>query len=385
MTALLNNFNDTLIGLKKQILANRFLRWWLSELSTMVPGWIRSSDLTFEHYVLVPLEHVNSHMNKPEVLSPRVAAITLSASQILRRTVTLPLATEESLRQVLEFQMDQLTPFPCDKVYFGYTVLTRDFDAGQLTVEFVATPRDSVDLAIKTMLGLGVDVRAVFVDQLISTDTVLNLLPAALGGAPSPLRHGANPWLLALVVLLALAAIAVPLVIKREAVVQLLPAVEKAKKAAEIVTAKRNELDLMVKQHNYVLEKRQMTPPVIRILEELTHILPDDTWVNVFDLKDKKLQIQGETGSSPKLIGLFEKSDVFQDASFSSGLFKGQAPNTERYQLTVLLRPPAMSASTPATPLSSPATSASIASAPSTQDPAKASSSTAQPVGGRTP
>lgn len=385
MTALLNNFNNSLIGLKKQIQANRFLRWWLSELSAMVPGWMRSSDLTLEHYVLVPLDQVNAHMTKPEVVSPRVAAIMLSASQILRKTVTLPLATEESLRQVLEFQMEQLTPFPSDKVYFGYTVRTRDFVAGQLTVEFVATPRGPVDLAIKTLLDLGVDVRAVFVGEMLSTGTVLNLLPAALGGAPSLLRHGANPWLAALVAVLALAAVAVPLVIKREAVVQLLPVVEKAKKAAEIVTAKRNELDLMVKQHNYVLEKRQMTPPVIRILEELTHILPDDTWVNVFDLKDKKLQIQGETGSSPKLIGLFEKSDIFQDASFSSGSFKGQVPNTERYQLTVQLRPPVMPASTPAVPSPSPAPSASAASATSLAVPAKASSSPAQPAGGKAP
>jgi general secretion pathway protein L len=374
MTALLNNFNDTLIGLKKQIQANRFLSWWLGELSGMVPGWMRSSDLTIEHYVLLPVNQVSAHMHKPDVASPRVVAITVSANQVLRKTVTLPLATEENLRQVLEFQMEQYTPFPPDKIYFNFTVLARDFAVGQLTVEFIATPRDAVDIAIKTLLGLRVEVRAVFVDELVSVGNLLNLLPAALGGAPSPLRHGLNPWLAALVGLLVLATLALPLVIKREAVVQLLPYVEKGKKAAEIVSAMRQALDARVEQHNYLLEKRQLSPPVIQMLEELTHILPDDTWVNVFDLKDKKLTIQGETGSSTRLIGLFEKSSLFRDASFSSALFKGQVPNTERYQLAIQLRTPEKPSSAP-TP---PARAVSAAPAP-------ASLMASPPVAGKKP
>ncbi len=364
MTALTNNLSASLARAKKQIKANRFLRWWLGELSAMVPAWMRSSDLTLEHYVLVPMDQISATMSKPEVASPRVAAISLSASQALRKTITLPLATEENLRQVLEFQMEQHTPFPSGKLYFGYSVLSRDFAAGQLAVEFVAVPRDAVDSAIKTLLALGVDVRAVFLGEQLSAGTMLNVLPAALGSAPSPLRHGANPWLAALVGLLGLAALAMPLVIKREAVVQLLPLVDKGKKGAEAVSAVRRELDERVKQHNYLLEKRQSSPTIVQILEELTHILPDDTWVNQLDLKDRKLTIQGESGSATKLPGLFEKSNIFSDASFgSTTLFKGQAPNTQRYTLAIQLRAPAMPASAASTPAVPSAVAASAASA----------------------
>jgi len=280
------------------------------------------------------------------------------------------LATEENLRQVLEFQMEQHTPFPPGKVYFAHIVRSRDFSTGLLTVELVATPREAVDSAIKMVAALGVEARAVFADELLSTGTMLNLLPAALGNAPSPLRHGVNPWLAALVAVLALAAVALPLVIKREAVVQLLPYVDKGKRAAETVNGIRHDLDVRVEQHNYLLEKRQKSPPVIQMLEEVTHILPDDTWVQVFEVKGKELQLQGETGSSSRLIGLFEQSHVFQDASFRSPLFKGQAAGTERYQLAIQLRPPVKPASAPV--------QAASASAP----PAKAASSASQPAAG---
>lgn len=340
MTAALKNFNESLAGWTKQLKANRFFAWWLGELSAMVPGWMRSSAPTLANYLLLPLEHIHPQMPKPEAAGNRVLAITVPARQVLRKTLGLPLATEENLRQVLEFQVEQHTPFAPNAVYFGYLVKARDFESKQLTVELVVVPRVAVDPAIQILSGMGVDAKAVFVDELLAAGALLNLLPAAAsGGTRSSLRQGANPWLAGLVVVLALAAIAVPPVIKREAVVQLLPWVDKGKQAAEAVSTVRRDLEARVEQHNYLLEKRLASPPVIQIMEELTHILPDDTWIQLFDLKGKKLQIQGETGSSPRLIGLFEKSSLFSEASFSSGLFKGQLPGTERYQLEIQLRP----------------------------------------------
>lgn len=342
------NFKETLARLKQQLVASRFLRWWLGELASMVPAWMRSTSLDAKSFILVPLDQVNVQFARPEAGDQRDLALTLPPSRVLRKTLTLPLATEENLRQVLEFQIEQHTPFPATKVYFGYQVTGRDFEHGQLTVEFAATPRDGVDAAIKTLDGLALPVRAVFAADMLAAGNLVNLLPVGLGKAPSALRHGANPWLAALVALLALTAVAMPLVIKREAVVQLLPWVEKGKKAAETVDTLRRELVARVDKHNYLLEKRQSAPTVIQALEELTRVLPDDTWVQTLDIKGKELQIQGETASSVRLIGLFERSSMFREASFRSPLTKGQSSGTERYQLALQIRPVAAVAPTPA-------------------------------------
>ncbi len=339
MTALLENINGSLGRLQQQLKASRFLSWWLDELSGMVPNWMRSSAPTLANYLLLPLEQIHAQMGKPEATGSRALAITVSARHILRKTLTLPLATEENLRQVLEFQVEQHTPFTLSKVYLAYRVTARNFEARQLVAEMVVVPCDAVDPAIKTLAGMGVEVQALFADDLLAEGVLLNLLPAAASGhVPSPLGRGVNPWLAGLVILLAIAALVTPPLIKREAVVRLLPWVETGKKAAEAVSAVRHELEARVEQHNYLLEKREASPTVIQVMEELTHILPDDTWVQVFDLKGKKLLIQGETASSSRLIGLFEKSSIFREASFSSALFKGQLAGTERYQLDIQLR-----------------------------------------------
>ena len=364
------DYKQTLIRLKKHLVSSRFLRWWLGELSSAVPAALRPAGLDTESFTLVRLEQgsaffrlfdngsvqdagrvtlqtLDAAAQRQAFISAlakvrngqRDVVISLPSDRVLRKTLTLPLATEENLRQVLEFQMDEYTPFPVSQVYFGYRVAGRNFARGQLTVEFAATPRDAVDEAVQRLNDWGCVVRAAVAEDMLAAGTLVNLLPAAQGKAPSLLRHGLNPWLAGLVMLLAIAAIAMPLIIKREAVVQMQPWLEKSKTAAEAVDALRRGLEIRIEEHNYLLEKRQALPAVIVALEELTRILPDDTWVQQLDIKGKELQIQGETASSVKLIGLFEQSGRFYDASFRSPLTKGQTAGAERYQLALQMRP----------------------------------------------
>lgn len=309
----------------------------------------------------------------------RDVLLVLGPQRVLKKKMTLPLATEENLRQVLEFQIDQITPFSSAQVYFCHHIVSRDFERGFLSLEFIATPRDVVDMAVKKLSEWGVTVRGVVTQDMLDAGSLTSLLPSAPTKAPLVWLGGGNRWLLAGVIVLMLAAMAMPLVIKRQAVVELLPWVDRGKRAAEAVDRVRGELESRVEQHNYLLEKKQALTPVILALEELARVLPDDTWVQQLDIKGRELQIQGETASSVRLIGLFEKSDVFRDASFRSPLTKGQTAGAERYQLALQIQPMAVKPAIPAIPASavSPANPASAASAPAPTSPA---SSASQPV-----
>jgi general secretion pathway protein L len=325
--------------LKQQLLASRFMRWWVAELSAMVPASLRPHGPDFINLQQVSIDQIAAQSTPLDASASRQVMLTLPPESVLCKTLSLPLATEENLRQVLEFQIDQLTPFTAEHVYFGYGVRDRDFDHSRLTVDFVATPRAVVDEAIKTLGTNGTVVSAVVSQNMLSAGQFVNMLPAAAGKAPSLLMQGPNPWLALLAGLLAIAAMAAPLIIKREAVVQLLPLVAKAKKAAETTDALRRELETRVDEHNHLLQKRQNIIPVVLALEELARVLPDDTWVQQLDFKGTEMQIQGDTGSSIKLIGLFEQSATLHDASFRAPLVKSQSAGFERYHLALQIRP----------------------------------------------
>src|SRR5437660_571798 len=67
--------------------------------------------------------------------------------------------------------------------------------------------------------------------------------------------------LAAAVVLLAIVALLLPVYEKRQAVLALHPAVAKAKQEAESTSAVANELDRQVADYNYLIGKKQATPP----------------------------------------------------------------------------------------------------------------------------
>ena len=72
-------------------------------------------------------------------------------------------------------------------------------------------------------------------------------------------------------------------------------------------------------------------------------ILPDNTWLQQLDVRGVEVSMQGNTGSSAKLIGLFEQSALLENANFKSPLVKvqggraqgGEAQGSEeRFKLT---------------------------------------------------
>ena len=52
--------------------------------------------------------------------------LVLTPEQALLKTITLPLATEENLREVVGFELDRHTPFTPDQAYYDVQIVRRD-------------------------------------------------------------------------------------------------------------------------------------------------------------------------------------------------------------------------------------------------------------------
>ena len=109
-----------------------------------------------------------------------------------------------------------------------------------------------------------------------------------------------------------------------------------ARSARTSPSASRKEIEKLAAEHNFIVgEEAGRSTPAVAILEDLSQILPDTTWVQQLDIKStskgREVQIAGETGSSSQLIEVLEKSGILANASFKSPLTKGQTPNTERF------------------------------------------------------
>ena len=285
--------------------------------------------------------------------------LRLDHTEALVRRVAMPAATEENLRQVLAFEMDRLTPFRAEDVYFDYRVLTRDAAAGKLAVQLAVARRDTVDRRLASLHALGANVQGVTVrDDVGHGAQPLDLLPSEQRGERETARERLVQRSLvgAVAVLLAL-ALFIPMWRKRETVIALQPLMTKAQQDAEATDRIARELERQVNDYNFLLAKKHAKYPVLAYLEEVTRLMPDNTWAQTLEIrtagKNREIQVSGETTSSSRLIEILEQSKLLQNATPKGTVTRGSTPNSERFTIAAEARPRALPETTPV--LSSPA------------------------------
>lgn len=344
-----------------------FFSWWMDELARALPGVFGADGQSASHQLLLgkageqlvfyravgtvlqevgrePLRSVNDAAQGKQVRDA-IAALRqpgealcwlLDEGQVLGRSLDLPLEAEENLRQVLEFEMDRYTPFKAEQVYFDFQLRRQE---KRLAVRLLLTPRARLDEALQPLAEWGVQPDAVCAAGQDGAWLECNLLPENR----RPKRKSTNQGRLHAALaggaaLLLLAVLALPVWQKRGAVLAVQAELSRLQPSLDRVAGLRTELDPLLADYRFVQDKKRVQAPLVAVLEDVAHILPDDTWLQLFDLKGDVLQIQGETASSSKLVGWFEQSRTLHDASFRAPLVKGQAPDSERFQLQLILR-----------------------------------------------
>lgn len=344
--------------------ARAFSRWWVSELTACLPERVQQMtriekapwivELEGERIsILQPSSHgiprpVRHHLDlgdevqgRSEVLGrlkardPETSGLVLrlSEKQVLRKLVKLPLATEENLRAVLGFELDQQTPFKPEQVYWDYQLAGRDPAAHQISVRWIVATRDRVNEKLDRLDAMGLFPDVVTVEGEPPGSTI-NLLPPERRRSAKPIWRRLNVVLGVALALLLLAVIVTPIIKRSVALTDLQAEVAVAKKRAEESTALRKEMDQLTKAARFLEDKKLSSPILSVVLKELTRLLPDDTWLYQLDLNGNELLIQGETSSSSAIIGLIEASPLFENATFRSPVTQNRTSGGERFNLS---------------------------------------------------
>jgi general secretion pathway protein L len=351
-----------------------FWRWWRSEIVRLLPerfallgGAASLPLLLLEGDEVDALDATTSHAGENRATltgldEPRRRAAVrglleqlgetrgrargaLRHDEALVRRVTLPAATEENLAQVLGFEMDRLSPFKADEVYFDQRVVSRDSANGNIVVELAVARRETVDARVRELRALGVSVQGVAMrDETRRSLEAFDLLPSEQRGERETSRERlVRHALVGAVALLFLAALVYPVYNKREAVKAILPLVEKARKDAQDTNTVVTELERLAGDYNFLLARRHNWMPAAAYLEEISRLLPDNTWLQQMDIKTsgktKELVLTGETASSSKLIEVLETSKAVQNAAPRGPTTRGSTPGSERFMIGAELRP----------------------------------------------
>jgi general secretion pathway protein L len=347
----------------------RFFRWWLDELAGLLPErWrqglsqgtpilavdLAGDGLTFRYFhgarcdelgrvafsertagamrdAVGPLLHKARGRNA-------LTALRLPIDAALRKTLEMPAVAESDLKDALFFQIDRQTPFAAEEVYFDYRVVGRDVAAKRLSAELMVVPRARVDEAL-TMVGrwgISPSIVAIVGDDP-RTPPSSNLLPEGGNGARGRGWVFFNVAVTGLALALLAVAVYIPLEQKRARVEDLAAKVAEAQREAQETSALREEIEQLVEHNRFLADAKRQTPLITVILDELTRVLPDDSWVYQLDIRGPEIRVAGYSSTASNLIGLIDESPSFRTPAFRSPVTKDPRSGLERFNLSFQL------------------------------------------------
>ena len=114
---------------------------------------------------------------------------------------------------------------------------------------------------------------------------------------------------------------------------------ELSRKIAARRVALRTGPEFAVSAQRMLERRKQTTPSSVVVLEALSQILPDHTFVTELRIEGDKLQIVGVTKDAPALIALIEQSQHFTRATFYAPTTRSPGEPGERFHIEAHIKP----------------------------------------------
>jgi general secretion pathway protein L len=334
-----------------------FWTWWIAELISLLPSNLQITLSLRNQRDFVELEddvfiiRRGSISGKRELARTRLAAaeqsdieipagakeivLLLPADKVLVRSMTLPLAAEENLREVLSFEMDRQTPFSTDQVYYDFVVTNRNTSRRILSVEVVLAPRKIVDALLDDLSASGLSADILSTRDSSGTAMLpINLLPRLRRSNGNKVVGRLNASLAAMAVFLFITAVSLPLLHKQQALRELEPLLIEAMAKTESADELRQQVERLVAGSEYLVRKKQSGISILHTMNELTRALPDHTSITRLDISNSEVQLQGRSSSSSTLISLLESSPVLKNVRFRSPVIQIPSTDEERFHLS---------------------------------------------------
>ena len=329
-----------------------FFSWWRAELMGLMPENIQRMAAESEPSVALGLRQghidtifipgqelagisdtqgISSYLESiDQLLMPVV--VSLPVEELLCRRIQLPIAVMENLSEVIRFEMDRQTPFHVDDVYYAYRINGKSADKQHISLDLCVVPREKVLSAMSPLQHIQLDYDAA---SLSGEKLKVRFISADYREQSSPVKQYTG--LVASMILL-IAVIMTPFWLQGMSLQGLQAELETVRQ----YTREAQEINQRLRQHVGVLDVLQQhkrgLPPTIEVLDQLSQLIPDDTWLTRLEIKQGKVHIEGFSLSSSSLIAILEASSHFSNARFDSPVTLDKDSQQEKFRIVVEMR-----------------------------------------------
>jgi general secretion pathway protein L len=318
-----------------------FASWWLARIIELMPNtWI--SALTRPPDGVV----VEAGVDGCETVSLRrrgqLTATTLGAAARLRRrravllhpppatvltkTHVVPSVPQRQLGAVLRHELARITPFAADDLFWRFDAQPRAGDRGRLDVTLTMVPRKVLAPALAALDGVGL--RADGVE--VTTGGRVSRLP--IGSTPYR-AMGATRFLAWACASLAIAALLIPVVLQTLALRRVDTAIADLQPTITQVDTLRRALAAGDAGHDILVQETARIGDVLQTLATVTRILPDDTYLTDFALRERQMTLSGRSASAPRLITGLSADPAIRNAAFAAPVTRIDGVTVELFSI----------------------------------------------------
>jgi general secretion pathway protein L len=130
------------------------------------------------------------------------------------------------------------------------------------------------------------------------------------------------------------AAVYLPLHEKQVRLSEIEARLDRARSEAAVADSLRKQVTEMLEQSRFVVEQREVQPTVVALLDVVTKLLPDDTWLIRFRVSKRQVQMSGYSAAASSLIATLEASELLTEVRFASPVTLDPRVGRERFDLT---------------------------------------------------
>jgi general secretion pathway protein L len=240
--------------------------------------------------------------------------LRLAASALLERPVTLPLAAERDPERVLGYEMERLTPFTADEVYWGYSVEARDRARNRLSLRLTFVPRAQVNDLIETLTMCGGR------PSLIEAQTPSGIRSIRLQhDRPTGRAAVLNSRNVAYAIAgLAVLVIVSPFLRQSLDMAEANARLEALQPRIHVVDQLRRRIAGAGAGGEAVVNETRRVGDMLGALAAVTEILPDDSYLTEFTMRERKMTLSGMSVSAPKLISALSADPRVKNPAFTA-------------------------------------------------------------------
>jgi general secretion pathway protein L len=263
--------------------------------------------------------------------------LAIRPEQFFFRAIELPRRASEFLDGIVREQIDRITPWTANEAVVGWSKPT-DLASDKISVTIAAAARAQVIPLTQAIGKLGV--KSVFVSTTLpgADKSAVRVFEQSTAGALE-VRSVRRKLVAGLVIaaILAVLAVAADVVIGGDLQSR---QIDIARRIAERRGIIRAGSDAVANSALAKLARRKnQTPADVIVLEALSNVLPDNTYVTELRIEGDKVQVVGITNDAPSLIRLIEQSPHFSRATFFAPTTRSPSDPGDRYHIEARIKP----------------------------------------------